>query len=191
LAKIKDLNSALSLLTTDNIALIQCNIKLKQELKKIEMASTLNSIASVSIPNQANSTASVCIPNHANTSTSVCIPSQANTLACVNSPVIVNTLANANINNQLSVNKSVYGNGNIPTCTIQKETHPFEYSIQSQMKLRAENRWLSDSFDEQFEEEQETNTNPHNSEEMAEIATLWDDEEEEDTIVLFSGKMLY
>ena len=68
------MNSALSLLTTDNIALIQCNLKLKQELKKIEMASTLNSIASVSIPNQANSTASVCIPNHANTTANVCIP---------------------------------------------------------------------------------------------------------------------
>ena len=163
MAKIKDLNSALSLLSTDNIALIQCNIKLKQELlkqelKKREMTSTLNSIASVSFPNQANNIASVCIPNHANTTANVCIPSQANTLACVNSP---------------------------------EETHPFEYSIQSQMMLRAENRWLSDADDEQFEEEQETNTNPHNSEEMAEIATLWDDDEEEDTIVLFSGKFLY
>ena len=177
LEKIKDLNSALSILTTDNIALIQCNLKLKQELKKMEMTSTL--------------TASVCTPVTANTSTSVCIPVTGNTLASVNTPVIVNTLANVNTNTQLSVNNSVYSNGNIPACTIQNETHPFDYSIESQMKLRAENRWLDDSFDEHFEEEQETINNPHNNEEVAEIATLWDDDEEEESIVLFSGKMLY
>ena len=182
LENIKDLNSALSILKTENIALIQCNLKLQQELNKMKFSTV-------------NTSASVCTPVTANTSASVCTPVTVNTSASVNTPVIVNTLASVNTNTQLSVNNSVYGNGNIPACAIQKETHPFDYSIESQMKLRAENRWLDDSFDEHFEEEQETILgikNPHSKEEeVAQIRALWDDDDEEESNVLFSGKMLY
>ena len=97
-------------------------------------------------------------------------------------------------NMPVCVSTPVCGNVNVPVCAIQKETPPFEYCIETQMKLQAENLWLDDSFDEDFEEEETILgiKSPHNKEEeVAEIRALWDDDDDEESNVLFSGKMLY
>ena len=108
-----------------------------------------------------------------------------------NAPVCVSVSASVNVPGSVS---SIV---NVPVSAIQKETPPFEYCIDTQAKLEAENLWDDDSFDDDFEEETILGLkSPNNKEgvirsveeEANEIRALWD--EDEDSNDFFYGKMI-